>query len=232
MVAHRAWLIALVSSALLSGCAGPGAVSGLGAAGVGAPPSAERPGTRVTLRNPDPAKWTFMRPRDPAQLKPTNGQVTRLWACRPLACGGAAVVAIQTAQSPTRHPDRKALEKMAKFMPAQARAQDIMMEAVSDGEDRMTPLSSTVTEVRGYPAIMSESKRTSKSKVTYNVRGDMFIGIMIVRVLSVSTDRADAKKNFEAFVTALEVLDVPPEEPVAGVPAPATLESMAVQVAQ
>src|SRR5262249_12844507 len=53
MVAHRAWLIALVSSALLSGCAGPGAVSGLGAAGVGAPPSAERPGTRVTLRNPD-----------------------------------------------------------------------------------------------------------------------------------------------------------------------------------
>ena len=112
-------------------------------------------------------------------------------------------------------------------MPAQAKAQDVMMDAVSDGEERMTPLSSKVTEFRGYPAILSEAKRTSKSKVTYSARGDLFIGVMHVRVLAVAPDRAEAKRHLEAFVAALDIIDVPPPDEVAGSPpiAPAALES-------
>lgn len=102
---------------------------------------------------------------------------------------------------------------MAKFLPAQARAQDIMMEAASDGEDRITPLSTRVTEVRGYPAIVSESKRTTKGKVGYTYRGQVFIGVLIAHVISVSPDRADSKRHFDGFVAAMDIVDVAPGEP-------------------
>ena len=217
------WLVPLASALVLSGCGG--AMMGS--------PSAEQPGTRVTLRNPDPAKWAFVRPREALQ-RPATGQVTQVWVCRPSLCSRNTLVGVQTQPSPARHPDRKTLDKMAKFMPAQARAQDIMMEAVSDGEERMTALSSKVTEVRGYPAIVGESKRTSKDKVAFMVRGELFIGVILVRVLSVSPDRDEAKRNFDAFVTSLEILDVPREESPTGSVAPAALESppAATQAAQ
>lgn len=185
------------------------------------PPSPERPGTRVTVRNPDSGKWLVA--RTPAsQARPSNPQVTQqVWVCRHLACSGSAMVGVQTEPSPTRHPDRQALERMAKFMPAQAKAQDIMMEAASDGEERMTPLSSKVTEFRGYPAILAESKRTSKGKVNYITRGELFIGVVLVRVVSVAPDRAEATRHFQGFVAALEILDVPPADDM-GAPAATT----------
>jgi len=212
---------ALIASLVVSGCAGTGALSN-------APPSPDRPGTRITLNNPDPNKWAAAARR--ANVPPPRpGQVAQVWVCRPLACAGNAVVGIQSQPSPTRHPDRAALEKMAKFLPAQARAQDVMMEAASDGEERMTPLSSKVTEVRGYPAIMAETKRTSKSKVSFSLRGELFVGTMLVHVVSLSTDRAEARKHFDSFVGAIEILDVPPADDPVGAPAqaPVALESTA-----
>jgi len=210
---------ALIASLVLSGCAGTGALSN-------APPSPDRPGTRITLNNPDSEKWAPA-PRRANAPPPRPGQVEQIWVCRPLACAGKAIVGIQSQPSPTRHPDRAALEKMAKFAPAQARAQDVMMEAASDGEERMTPLSSKVTEVRGYPAIVSEAKRTSKSKASYSIRGQLFIGTMLLHVISASTDRAEAKKHFDSFVAAIEILDVPPPDDPIGAPAqtPTALES-------
>jgi hypothetical protein len=210
----------LAASLALAGCAGSGALNG--ASGPGLAPSPDRPGTRITVRNPDPDKWVVSQAF--RQKYPDKARTMQLWVCRPLACSGNAAVAIQYSQSPTRNPDRKALEKMAKFLPAQARAQDIMMEAASDGEDRITPLSTKVTEMRGYPAIVSESKRTSKSKVNYIYRGQLFIGVIIEHVISASSDRAEAKRHFDSFVAAMEIVDVPPGEPVAAASASAALE--------
>jgi hypothetical protein len=223
--------LALVAAGLaLAGCAGTGGLNG-------ALPTAQRPGTSVTLRNPDPDKWVVARLPTNAQQpqqRPNNGQISSVWVCRQLACPGETMVGIGTGPSPTRHPDRTALEKMAKFMPAQARAQDAMMEVASDGEDRITPLSSKVTEVRSYPAILSETKRMSRGKVRYNLRGDLFVGTMMVRVLVMAPDLKSAKQHFDSFVDALDIVDVPPAtDPSAaqGV-APVALESPAAPAVQ
>ena len=175
-----------------------------------APGALDRPGTRLTIRNPDAAKWM------PAnrQTNPQNRTETTTWVCRPLACAGkSAAVAIQTSPSPTRSPNKTALERVAKLIPAQAKAQDIMMEAASDGDERLTPLTSKVTQVRDYPAILTEMKRTSRGKVNYIYRGDLFIGLFVVRVIAASTERNEAQKNFSAFVSAFEVIDRPPGPP-------------------
>jgi hypothetical protein len=205
-------LVFLATSLALCGCAG-------------FTPSPGQPGTLVAARNPDPAKWMLARPG--AQPRPNKWQNAQIFVCRPLTCSGNSAVGVLSEPSPTRHVDRAVLEKMAKFMPAQAKAQDVMMEAVSDGEERMTPLSSKVTEFRGYPAVLSETKRTSKSKVIYGMRGELFIGVVHVRILSIAPDRAEAKRNFDAFVDALDILDVPLAEEAAGPPAtaPAALEN-------
>jgi hypothetical protein len=180
----------------------------------------DRPGTRLTIRNPDPARWM---PTNRQTNQQTRTQTT-IWMCRPLACAGNnAAVAIQTSPSPTRSPNRAALERVAKLIPAQAKAQDVMMEAASDGDERLTALSSKVTQVRDYPAILTELKRTSRGKVRYVYRGDLFVGLFVVRIVSASTAREEAQQNFSSFVAAFEVLDQPPPAP--GEPAAVALDS-------
>lgn len=178
-----------------------------GCAGTGGLPSAERPGTTIKITNPNAGKWTS------ARVKRPQASDISLFVCKPLACAGAAAVAIQSQRSPTRHPDRIALEKAAKLLPAQTRSQDVMMEAVSEGDERQTSLSSKVTEMRGYPAIVAETKRTMRGKVSFVMRGDLFIGIMLVKVISQSTTREEAKRNFDEFVAMLEIFDVEPQTP-------------------
>jgi len=200
----------LIAAALaLAGCTSTGQLA------VG-DPTLDKPGTRITLRNPNNQKW--MAVQQAGQPRPTNA---RMWVCRPLACAsGQAVVAAQNSLSPTRHPDRKALEKAAKLLAVQTRAQDIMAEAASEGDERITALSSRVTDVRGYPAIIAESKRTSRGKVSFVVRGELFIGLFRVQLVSASSDRADAKRYFDEFVAAMEIVDVEPGQPGATPEAP------------
>jgi hypothetical protein len=151
-----------------------------------------------------------------------------MWVCRPLACAsGQAAVGAQNSPSPTRHPDRKALEKAAKLLSVQTRAQDMMAEAASEGDERITALSSRVTDVRGYPAIIAESKRTSRGKASYVMRGELFIGLFRVRLISTSTDRAEAKRNFDEFTEAMEIIDVEPgqQESAPEPPPPSALDT-------
>jgi hypothetical protein len=194
----------ILASILLVGCNTAGQTGGLGAAL--AAPSQDR--TSVRIQNPNPSKWTAVRLTNQPR---TNNELG--WLCKPLACAGKAYVVAQLAQSPTRHPDRKALEKAAKLLATQTKAQDMMMEAVSEGDERVTPVSSRVTEIRGYPAILAESKRTSNGKQSYVLRGHLFVGQALVRLVSASTDREEAKRHFDSFVTAMEITDVTPSAP-------------------
>jgi hypothetical protein len=205
----RYFLVIAAMGLALAGCTSAGQLA-MG------DPTPEKPGTRVTIRNPNNQKW--MAAQQAGQPKPTNGS---LWVCRPLACAsGQAMVATQLSTSPTRHPDRKALEKAANLLAVQTRSQDMMMEAASEGDDRIAPLSSKVTDVRGYPAIIAESKRTSRGKVSFIMRGELFVGMARVRLVAASSDRADAKRYFDEFVAAMEIVDVEPGQPAAA-PEPA-----------
>ena len=214
----RDFLIIAAAGFMLAGCTSSGQLAGMASGD----PTAERPGTRISLRNPNEAKWLTV--RQAGQPKATS---MLMWVCRPLACaGGQAAVGAQHSPSPTRHPDRKALEKAASLLAVQTRAQDMMMEAASEGDERITALSSRVTDVRGYPAIIAESKRTNRGKVNFVMRGELFIGLFRVRMLSTSSDRAEAKRNFEEFVAAMEIVDVEPGQPgQAPEPAPVALDS-------
>jgi hypothetical protein len=200
------FVVVLAGASLVAGCGGGANLN------ANLPPSAERPGTQVKFSNPNPAKWNNA-------ISPRNSTV-RLFGCKPLACAGPAAVALQTSPSPTRHPDRVALEKAAKLLPTQAKAQDMMMEAASEGDERQTSLSAKVTELRGYPAIVAENKRTSRGKASYVMRGDLFIGLMLVKIVSQSTTREEAKRNFDEFVAMLEIIDF--ERPA---PEPGTLQT-------
>jgi hypothetical protein len=185
-------------------------------------PTPEKPGTRITIRNPNNAKW--MAVQQAGQPKSTNAVS---WLCRPLACAsGQAAVAAQSSPSPTRHPDRKALEKAASLLAVQTRAQDMMMEAASEGDERISPLSSRVVDVRGYPTIIAEAKRINRGKANFLVRGELFIGLVRVRLVSSSADRAEAKRNFDEFVAAMEIVDVEPAQPTPSPepPTPSALE--------
>jgi hypothetical protein len=185
-------------------------------------PTPEKPGTRIAIRNPNNAKW--MAVQQTGQPKSANAL---LWLCRPLACAsGQAAVAAQSSPSPTRHPDRKALEKAASLLAVQTRAQDMMMEAASEGDERISPLSSRVVDVRGYPTIIAESKRTNHGKASFIMRGELFIGLFRVRLVSTSADRAEAKRHFDEFVAAMDIVDVEPGElpPSLEAPIPSALE--------
>jgi hypothetical protein len=200
-VRRARWLSILAAGLVLAGCAGRFASD----------PTPDRPGTRVTVRNPDPERWIVVRlPQQPAASQ--NAQFSQtLWSCRKLVCANNdAAVLTQTSPSTTRSPDRQALERIAKIIPAQAKAQDAMLEATSDGDERMTALGTRITEVRNYPAILSEFKRTSKTKTLYHYRGDLFVGMVLVRVVVATGDRAEAKRNFESFVAALDIIDFAP----------------------
>lgn len=82
------------------------------------------------------------------------------------------------------------------------------MEAASEGDERQTSLSSKVTEMRGYPAIIAEVRRTTRAKVRYIMRGDLFIGNILMKIVSISSTREEAKRNLDEFVAALEIVDV------------------------
>ena len=194
----------------LAACNTSGRTGGLNVAG-----ASSQGTTNVRIANPDPGKWAGFQPRLQAQTSKIAA-----WVCRPMACSGKAVVVSQLTNSPTRHPDRKALEKAAKLLATQTKAQDMMMEAASEGDERVTPISSRVTEVRSYPAIVAESKRTSSGKHSYVYRGDLFVGTLLVRLVSSAPDRDEAKRHFDSFATAMEISDVEPSAPSAPAEAP------------
>lgn len=100
---------------------------------------------------------------------------------------------------------------MAKLAPAQIQSQNFLMMAGSDGASKVEPLASRATELRGYPSIVVESHRSYLGRPTsYIHQASVFMGLVEVRVASISGDRDAARRNLQAFVDGIEVADVPP----------------------
>ena len=204
-------------SALLAGCqstspdnAGPSASTQPGAQS--APegplttgPGIDRPGTFTRVRSPDPDKWVGAR----------TGPRSWVFRCRPLACPTAAVVEITNIQSPTRRPDKQALEKYVKSTIVEE-----LREKTKDGpgeKDTWATIkiaNNRVTTLRGFPALHYEYEAQRKSGPNYYiVYNRIFAGATLIIVRSNSDDRELARANAQAFVRAMDITDIaPPSE--------------------
>ena len=187
---------ALLASALLAGCASSGGSApppAVGAAG----------GTRTVVQAPDKEKWLARR----------VGARTLIFTCKPLACAEASVVVAATAPSPTvRSPDPQALERLAKVgLPSLIEAQNVSLSANSDGYQKIEKLSSRVTAVRGFPAIVVDTRESGTGRPVFKVRFVVFAGAALIDVQSISRSRDLARRNGEDFINGFVIEDTAPK---------------------
>jgi hypothetical protein len=162
-------------------------------------------GVRITTKAPEPDKWDGQRS--------ANGMV-RVFKCKPLACPDAATVTITFLKSPTRHPDPQALEKFAKVeLPKSMRALDAAREILTDGAEKIETISSKTATLKGYPAVVSETKFSKGKTATYLDSAIVFAGPVMIRVFSTSQNRDWAKKTLDQFVEVMNIEEGPPLQP-------------------
>ena len=162
-------------------------------------------GVRITTKAPEPDKWDGQRS--------ANGMV-RVFKCKPLACPDAATVTITFLKSPTRHPDPQALEKFAKVeLPKSMRALDAAREILTDGAEKIETMSSRTATLKGYPAVVSETKFSKGKTATYLDSAILFAGPVTIRVFSTSQNRDWAKKTLDQFVGVMNIEEGPPLPP-------------------
>jgi hypothetical protein len=162
-------------------------------------------GVRITTKAPEPDKWDGQRS--------ANGMV-RVFKCKPLACPDAATVTITFLKSPTPHPDPQALEKFAKVeLPKSMRALDAAREILSDGAEKIETVSSKTATLKGYPAVVSETKFSKGKTATYLDSAIVFAGPVMIRVFSTSQNRDWAKKTLDQFVEVMNIEEGRPLQP-------------------
>jgi hypothetical protein len=162
-------------------------------------------GVRITTKAPEPDEWDGQRS--------ANGMV-RVFKCKPLACPDAATVTNTFLKSPTRHPDPQALEKFAKVeLPKSMRAPDAAREILTDGAEKIETMSSKTATLKGYPAVVSETKFSKGKTATYLDSAIVFAGPVMIRVFSTSQNRDWAKKTLDQFVEVMNIEEGPPLPP-------------------
>jgi predicted RNA binding protein with dsRBD fold (UPF0201 family) len=160
---------------------------------------------RVTTRAPEPDKWDGQRS--------ANG-LQRVFKCKPLACPDTETVSFVFSKSPTRHPDPQALEKFAKVdLPKSIRAIDAAREVLSDGAEKFETVSSKTAAVKGYPAVVNESKLTRGKAAAFVEIAIIFAGPAMIRIQSVSPNRDLAQKSLDQFIAAMRIEEGPAPSP-------------------
>jgi hypothetical protein len=166
------------------------------------PAAAQTPGTtKVTVRNPDLAKWAGGR-----NFLSSNGE----FVCRALACPAPSKVTVKFSRSPTRSPDKQALANYAsKVVPAGIeRANANAAYSLTPGR-KIERISSNASSVRGYPAIVQELRFVGGKDTVYMSKATMFVKSMLVDIASYSTTRDVARRNRDLFVNSMVVEDTP-----------------------
>lgn len=171
-----------------------------------------KPGSvRVMTKAPEPDKWDAQRS--------ANG-LQRIFKCKVLACSDPETVSITFRKSPTRHPDPQALEKFAKIdLPKSIRAVDAQREILTDGAEKIETLNSKTATLKGYPAVVNESKVSRDKKSVFLNMAIIFAGPAMIRVQSVSESRDLAQKSLNQFVEVMRIEEGPPLQPGSPVPA-------------
>ncbi|MEH2614999.1 hypothetical protein V1293_007288 [Bradyrhizobium sp. AZCC 1693] len=130
--------------------------------------------------------------------------------CRPLACPAPSKVTARISASPTRSPDRQALAKYAsQNIPAAVEQANLNAASSLAPGRKIERLSSTATEVRGYPAIAQEMRFVGGKEPVYMSKVTMFVKSALVDIASYSPSRETARRNRDLFVGAMQVEDIP-----------------------
>jgi hypothetical protein len=159
-------------------------------------------GTRVTVKNPDPAKW--------AGKNGFFNKSTGVYTCRPLACPDAAQVTASISNSPTRSPDPQALAKLAARIPESVARDNANLASSMMPGRKIERMSSGVTTLRGYPAIVQESRMVGGEKgPIYLAKASIFAKSALVNISSVSSSPELARRYRDLFIKAMEVEDTP-----------------------
>jgi hypothetical protein len=167
------------------------------------PAAAQTPGTtKVTIRNPDPAKWAGKR----AFFSTSSSE----FVCRPLACPVPSKVTARISSSPTRSPDRQALANYAsKVIPAAVDRVNLNAASSMTPGRKIERLSSVASQVRGYPAISQEMRFVGGKDTVYMSKVTVFAKSALVDIASFSSSREVARRNRDLFTGAMEVADNP-----------------------
>jgi hypothetical protein len=167
------------------------------------PAMAQAPGsTRVLIRNPDEAKWAGRR----NFLSNSSSE----FLCRPLACPAPSKVTARISSSPTRSPDRQALANYAnKNIPAAVERANLNSASSLAPGGKIERISSTATEIRGYPTISQEMRLIGGKEPIYMSKVTMFVKSALVDIASFSPSRETARRNRDLFVGAMQVEDIP-----------------------
>jgi hypothetical protein len=198
---------AIVVFPLLAACA-PTREIAPGVTAVAAGQQAE-PGTvRFSLAGIDDAKWTAS-----VQQGAPDGSVRYGFTCKVLTCPEPAVVVLTTRRSPDERPNPRALEKFAKeSLPKLTQAESLRLQVRSDNKAKAETLSSAVTRVQDYPAILNETKITIADRQRFITTSTVFAGKLLVGIRAEAGDRATARIAVDDFAKAFKVEEGPPAQ--------------------
>jgi hypothetical protein len=170
----------------------------------------------VTIRAPEPEKWVSGRSRDGTR---------RIFKCKPLACPEAQTVVFSFRKSPVRNPDPKALERFAKVdLPKSTRALGAAREVMTNGAEKIETLRSDPAKLKGYPAVLNETKLSRGTTDIYLEIAIIFAGPVMIRVQAFSKAQELAQNTLQQFVEAMKIEKRPsaPAAPKPGAPGGAT----------
>ena len=84
-------------------------------------------------------------------------------------------------------------------------------------------MSSKTATLKGYPAVVSETKFSKGKTATYLDSAIVFAGPVMIRVFSTSQNRDWAKKTLDQFVEVMNIEEGPPLPPGTETPPAASL---------
>jgi hypothetical protein len=188
----------------LAGCQTTQTENGLTATSVSDPNAPVAAGVvRFAIKNPDGEKWQL--------VSVTN--VRRVFRCRPLACPSPASAIVTAERSPTRSPDKTALEKLAAAKP---NPELLAQQSSSDSPARVVnleKLAGRVTSLKGFPTVVTDYRITqADGKIRYASVHSVFAGFLLVTVTSQSFDKSYAAKVAQLFAEEVTVDEGPRAE--------------------
>ena len=156
----------------------------------------------VITRAPQPAKWIMNVAAD---------GTGRIFKCKPQACSAPEFVSFTFRTGSPRHLDPKALQTFAAVeLPKSIRAAAVARTVMTGIVERIETLSSKATTLKNYPSAVNETKFTRSSvKTVFLDTGVIFAGPLMIRVESTSPDRSLARKSFDDFIDAMQIVETP-----------------------
>ncbi len=177
-----------------------------------------KPGSvRITTRAPEPGKW---------DLTSTPNGAERIYRCKPLACPDPEQITFTFGKSPAAKIDPKALARYAEVeLPKNLRAIAAARTVMNDVPEKIETLSSKPSTLKGYPAVVNETKFSHGATTSYIQIVIIFAGPAMIRVHSSSANRELAQKTLTEFLDVMQIVEGPPR-PAPGAPPAAGVRSL------